>query len=106
MAVMSQTSMLHRYQATDLYVQRWHLLQDSALTEVLQVLATADDFGLVKLFDYPATGKFAKFKKYIVCSDGDCTSDYLLTVPLGPFGTRHQRAVLSTRPVLGIHRWK
>ncbi|UJR29986.1 hypothetical protein I4U23_017533 [Adineta vaga] len=34
------------------------------LTKDKQVLATADDFGLVKLFEFPVKGKFAKFKRY------------------------------------------
>lgn len=31
-----------------------------------QILATADDFGMVKLFDFPVTTPYAKHKKYLV----------------------------------------
>ncbi|XP_033122529.1 echinoderm microtubule-associated protein-like 6 [Anneissia japonica] len=36
----------------------------SCLSHNKQTLATADDFGFVKLFEWPAVGKLAKFKKY------------------------------------------
>ncbi|KAH3854417.1 hypothetical protein DPMN_096959 [Dreissena polymorpha] len=34
-------------------------------TRDMGVIVTADDFGLVKLFNYPAVGKFSKFKRYV-----------------------------------------
>lgn len=40
----------------------------SCLTSDKMVLATGDDLGFVKLFRYPAKGKFGKFKKYVAHS--------------------------------------
>ncbi|NWW38494.1 EMAL5 protein, partial [Panurus biarmicus] len=40
----------------------------SCLTSDSKVLATGDDFGFVKLFRYPAKGKFGKFKRYVAHS--------------------------------------
>ncbi|XP_012868821.1 PREDICTED: echinoderm microtubule-associated protein-like 5 [Dipodomys ordii] len=40
----------------------------SCLTNDKVVLATGDDLGFVKLFRYPAKGKFGKFKKYVAHS--------------------------------------
>ncbi|CAF0858738.1 unnamed protein product [Adineta steineri] len=39
-------------------------VNSSDLTKDKKILATGDDFGLVKLFDFPVKGKFAKFKRY------------------------------------------
>ena len=38
----------------------------SCLSHDRKILATADDFGLVKLFDFPVTTPYAKHKKYMV----------------------------------------
>ncbi|XP_017909358.1 PREDICTED: echinoderm microtubule-associated protein-like 5 isoform X11 [Capra hircus] len=40
----------------------------SSLTSDRTVLATGDDLGFVKLFRYPAKGKFGKFKRYVAHS--------------------------------------
>ncbi|KAG6934966.1 echinoderm microtubule associated protein like 5, partial [Chelydra serpentina] len=40
----------------------------SCLTSDSKVLATGDDFGFVKLFRFPAKGKFGKFKRYVAHS--------------------------------------
>ncbi|KAB0375028.1 hypothetical protein FD755_013520, partial [Muntiacus reevesi] len=40
----------------------------SCLTSDKTVLATGDDLGFVKLFRYPAKGKFGKFKRYVAHS--------------------------------------
>ncbi|ELK36980.1 Echinoderm microtubule-associated protein-like 5 [Myotis davidii] len=40
----------------------------SCLTHDKMVLATGDDLGFVKLFRYPAKGKFGKFKRYVAHS--------------------------------------
>uniref|UniRef100_A0A8P0TS08 EMAP like 5 n=1 Tax=Canis lupus familiaris TaxID=9615 RepID=A0A8P0TS08_CANLF len=40
----------------------------SCLTSDKMVLATGDDLGFVKLFRYPAKGKFGKFKRYVAHS--------------------------------------
>uniref|UniRef100_G1KXP8 EMAP like 5 n=1 Tax=Anolis carolinensis TaxID=28377 RepID=G1KXP8_ANOCA len=40
----------------------------SCLTNDSTVLATGDDFGFVKLFRYPAKGKYGKFKRYVAHS--------------------------------------
>nr|XP_034963441.1 echinoderm microtubule-associated protein-like 5 isoform X5 [Zootoca vivipara] len=40
----------------------------SCLTSDSTVLATGDDFGFVKLFRYPAKGKYGKFKRYVAHS--------------------------------------
>ncbi|CAF2961159.1 unnamed protein product [Rotaria sp. Silwood2] len=39
-------------------------INSTDLTKNKKTLATADDFGHVKLFDFPVKGKFAKYKKY------------------------------------------
>uniref|UniRef100_A0A8C7YJ93 EMAP like 5 n=1 Tax=Oryzias sinensis TaxID=183150 RepID=A0A8C7YJ93_9TELE len=40
----------------------------ACLSNDRQVLATGDDLGYVKLFRYPAKGKYAKFKRYVAHS--------------------------------------
>ncbi|CAF0987237.1 unnamed protein product [Adineta ricciae] len=39
-------------------------INSTDLTKDKKILASGDDFGLVKLFDFPVKGKFAKFKRY------------------------------------------
>ena len=50
-----------------------------------QVVATGDDFGMVKLFDFPNASEHAKFKKYaghsshVTCVRFACDDQYLVS---------------------------
>ena len=83
------------------------------LTGDKTILATGDDFGLVKLFDFPVKGKFAKFKRYtghsahVTRVRWTHDSSYLISIGGRDVATliwKHQGNASGTRTSLGQER--